>query len=102
MSVGSRPPGARRSPPSATRSTKPPASRPAATGGLALASKTLIERLDEHDAAALGIDPDRAHYDILGELVTASEKARRDAPAIAVCDSEHVWVSKTVGPDARL
>lgn len=57
-----------------------------ATGGLALASKTLIERLDEHDAAALGIDPDRAHYDILGELVTASEKARRDAPAIAVCE----------------
>ncbi len=57
-----------------------------AAGGRALASKTLIERLDDDDAAALGIDPDRMTYGILGELATASEKARRDAPAIAVCE----------------
>jgi class 3 adenylate cyclase len=57
-----------------------------ATGGRTLASKTLIERLEGDDAAALGIDPDRMSYSILGELSTASEKARRDAPAIAVCE----------------
>ena len=57
-----------------------------AAGGRALASKSLIERLDDHDAAALGIDPDRMTYSILGELATASEKAPRDAPAIAVCE----------------
>jgi class 3 adenylate cyclase len=57
-----------------------------ATGGRTLASKTLIERLDADDAAALDIDPDRMSYSILGELSTASEKARRDAPAIAVCE----------------
>ena len=57
-----------------------------AAGGRALASKTLVERLDDGDAAALGIDPDRMSYRILGELPTASEKARRDAPAIAVCE----------------
>jgi class 3 adenylate cyclase len=57
-----------------------------ATGGRALASKSLVERLDEDDAAALGIEPGRIGYTILGELPTASEKARRDAPAIAVCE----------------
>ena len=57
-----------------------------ATGGRTLASKTLVERLDHDDAAALGINPDRMNYSILGELPTASEKARRDAPAIAVCE----------------
>jgi class 3 adenylate cyclase len=57
-----------------------------ATGGRTLASKSLLERLDEHDAAALGLEPDRIGYSILGELPTASEKARRDAPAIAVCE----------------
>jgi class 3 adenylate cyclase len=56
-----------------------------ATGGRALASKHLVERLDEDDAAALGLDPNRITYTILGELPSASEKARRDAPAIAVC-----------------
>jgi class 3 adenylate cyclase len=57
-----------------------------ATGGRALASKHLIERLDTDDAAALRIDPDRVTYTILGDLPSATEKARRDAPAIAVCD----------------
>jgi class 3 adenylate cyclase len=57
-----------------------------ATGGRALASKALIERLDPVDAAALGIDPDRVTYTPLADLDTATEKARRDAPAIAVCD----------------
>lgn len=57
-----------------------------ATGGRALASKSLIERLDPADAAALGVDPDRVTYTPLRDLATANEKARRDAPAIAVCD----------------
>jgi class 3 adenylate cyclase len=57
-----------------------------ATGGRTLASKTLVERLDQNDAAELGINTDRMSYSILGELPTANEKARRDAPAIAVCE----------------
>jgi len=57
-----------------------------ATGGRTLASKSLIERLDDDDAAALGIELDRVGYAILADLPTASEKARRDAPAIAVCE----------------
>jgi class 3 adenylate cyclase len=57
-----------------------------ATGGRCLASKSLIERLDPDDAAALGIDPDRVSYTALADLPTATEKGRRDAPAIAVCD----------------
>ncbi len=57
-----------------------------ATGGRTLASKELIERLDPDDARALGLDPDRVTYTALGDLPTATEKARRDAPAIAVCD----------------
>jgi class 3 adenylate cyclase len=57
-----------------------------ATGGLALASKDLVERLDPADAAALGLDPDRAQYTALADLPAATEKARRDAPAIAVCE----------------
>lgn len=57
-----------------------------ATGGRALASKALIERLESEDAAALGLDPDRVTYTPLADLPTATEKARRDAPAIAVCE----------------
>jgi class 3 adenylate cyclase len=56
-----------------------------ATGGRALASKALVERLGPGDAADLGLDPDRATYTPLADLATATEKARRDAPAIAVC-----------------
>lgn len=57
-----------------------------ATGGRTIASKLLIERLTTADAQALGIDPDRTTYTPLGDLPTATDKARRDAPAIAVCD----------------
>lgn len=57
-----------------------------ATGGRSLASKDLLERLDGDDAAALGLDPDRIVYAALANLATATEKARRDAPAISVCE----------------
>jgi class 3 adenylate cyclase len=57
-----------------------------ATGGRALASKALVERLEPDDAAALALAPERVAYTPLGELPTATEKARRDAPAIAVCE----------------
>jgi class 3 adenylate cyclase len=57
-----------------------------ATGGRALASKALIERLEPAEAAALGIDPERLSYTALGDMASATEKARRDAPAIAVCE----------------
>ena len=57
-----------------------------ATGGRLLASKDLIERLDRADAATLGIDADHISYTQLADLDTATEKARRDAPAIPVYD----------------
>lgn len=57
-----------------------------ATGGRMLASKNLLERLDPDDARALEIDAHRVIYTPLAELPTASEKARRDAPAIAICE----------------
>jgi class 3 adenylate cyclase len=57
-----------------------------ATSGRVLASKPLLERLDRDDAARLGIDPESINYSPLGDLVTATDKARRDAPAIPVCD----------------
>jgi class 3 adenylate cyclase len=56
-----------------------------AIGGRVLASKDLLERLDPDDAAALDLDPNRITYTLLADLPTATEKARRDAPAIAVC-----------------
>ena len=57
-----------------------------ATGGRVLASKDLIERLDRHDSDAIGIDPARITYTQLGALPTATDKARRDAPAVAVTE----------------
>jgi class 3 adenylate cyclase len=57
-----------------------------ATGGRLLSSKHLIERLDRDDAAALGIDVDDLTYTPLAELDTATDKARRDPPAIPVHD----------------
>jgi class 3 adenylate cyclase len=57
-----------------------------ATGGRALASKELLERLEPADAAALGLDPDHITYTPLADHPAATEKARRDAPAIAVCE----------------
>ena len=56
-----------------------------ATGGRTLASKALVERLDDQDAAKLGIDRDSLTYTQLSDLPTATDKARRDAPSIAVC-----------------
>ena len=57
-----------------------------ATGGRTLASKNLVERLAPDAAHALGVELDRITYTQLGELVTATDKARRDAPSIAVCE----------------
>ena len=57
-----------------------------AMGARTLASKALVERLNASDAAELGIDTLRTAYTPLAELATATEKARRDAPAIAVCE----------------
>jgi len=57
-----------------------------ATGGRALASKGLLERLEPDDAAVLDLDPEHVTYTPLADLPTATEKARRDAPAIAVCE----------------
>jgi class 3 adenylate cyclase len=57
-----------------------------ASGGRMLASKSLLERLSPEDAGALAIDPDHVRYVPLADLPTATEKARRDAPAIAVCE----------------
>jgi class 3 adenylate cyclase len=57
-----------------------------ATGGRILASKALMERLDRADAEALVLDTSRITYTPLAELPTATEKARRDAPGIAVYD----------------
>jgi class 3 adenylate cyclase len=55
-----------------------------AIGGRLLASKGLIERLATTDAKRLGIDPNRIAYTQLCDLDTATEKARRDAPAVPV------------------
>ena len=57
-----------------------------ATGGRSLASKSLVERLSASDAESLGISPSRTIYTPLAELATATDKARRDAGAIAVCE----------------
>jgi class 3 adenylate cyclase len=55
-------------------------------GGRALASKSLIERLNQADANTLGLDTRHLTYTPLAELATATDKARRDAPSIAVCE----------------
>jgi class 3 adenylate cyclase len=57
-----------------------------ATGGRTLASKSLVERLNRADADGLGLDTSHAKYTLLADLSTATEKARRDAPSIAVCE----------------
>ena len=48
-----------------------------ASGGRALASKDLIERLDRGDAAALDVDPDQVTYTALADLSTATESPPR-------------------------
>jgi class 3 adenylate cyclase len=65
-----------------------------ATGGRILASKNLIERLTIEDAAEFGLDPNRLTYTMLGDLATATEKARQDAPAMAVCDVSSTTTSQ--------
>jgi class 3 adenylate cyclase len=57
-----------------------------ARGGALLASKALLERLDEDDAPEVGVDPVTLGYRLLGELPAATEKARRDAGSIAVAE----------------
>jgi class 3 adenylate cyclase len=57
-----------------------------ATGGRVLVSKSLLERFTHEDAEALGRHTSRAAYTLVGELATATDKARRDAPSIAVCE----------------
>jgi class 3 adenylate cyclase len=65
-----------------------------ATGGELLASKDLIERLDAVDTEALGIDQDRVTYAQLADLDTATAKARRDAPSVAVCNIASVHTER--------
>jgi class 3 adenylate cyclase len=57
-----------------------------AAGGRTLASKALLERLTPEDAHALGIDLDHVSYSVIAQLDGASDKARRDAATIAVCE----------------
>jgi class 3 adenylate cyclase len=57
-----------------------------ATGDKTLASKSLIERLNRSDADTLGLDTGHTTYTPLADLSTATDKARRDAPSIAVCE----------------
>ena len=57
-----------------------------ATGGRTLASKALVERLSSDAAAGLGLDTNRVAYVQLGELPTATDKARRDAPSTSVAE----------------
>ncbi|NNE12021.1 MAG: adenylate/guanylate cyclase domain-containing protein [Ilumatobacter sp.] len=59
---------------------------PCATGGRILASKALVERLARSDSHEIGLDLDRITYIQLGDLPAATEKARRDAPSLAVCE----------------
>lgn len=59
---------------------------PCATGGRILASKSLIERLTHTEADDLGLDLHRITYTQLSELPTATAKAQRDAPSLAVCE----------------
>jgi class 3 adenylate cyclase len=56
----------------------------AARGGTLLASKPLLERLDDGDAAALGLSPVELVYRLVAELPDVPEKARRDAGSVAV------------------
>jgi class 3 adenylate cyclase len=57
-----------------------------ATGGRILASRQLISRLAPDDAAVLGIEPECLTFARLGDLGTATAKARRDAAEIEVCE----------------
>ena len=56
----------------------------AARDGQVLASKALLEHLDDEDARALRVNPDMMLYRTLGEIPGASEKAVNDAGGIPV------------------
>jgi class 3 adenylate cyclase len=58
----------------------------AARKGQVLASKPLVERLSDEDADALQLERTRLRYTTVAELPDASEKAVRDAGALAVVD----------------
>jgi class 3 adenylate cyclase len=58
----------------------------AAHGGVLLATKALIERLDPADAEAEGLEPAELRYQLVSELPDAGEKAIRDAGGIAVTE----------------
>lgn len=55
-----------------------------AHGGIVLATKDLLERLDDTDARRLHIDPAAVAYITLSELEGVSDKAIRDAGALSV------------------
>ena len=55
-----------------------------APAGETFATKPLLEHLSPDDAAELGLDLEKITYKILGELTDVSEKAIRDAGALAV------------------
>lgn len=57
-----------------------------ATGGVLLAAKSLLERLDDGDAAALGLDVGALEYRVVADLPGAGEKAVRDAGMLPVAD----------------
>lgn len=57
-----------------------------AHSGQRLVTKTLLERLSDDDAAALGLTPRSLTYRLLAELAGDDTKARRDAGALAVHD----------------
>jgi class 3 adenylate cyclase len=57
-----------------------------ATGGRTLASKQLLERLDETDAGALAVAVEHLQYTQRGKLPHLPAKARRDAPTIEVVE----------------
>lgn len=57
-----------------------------AHGHRLLASKDVLERLDDDGARALEIDPDAIVYRALGDMPGADDKARRDAGTVAVAE----------------
>jgi class 3 adenylate cyclase len=61
-----------------------------ATGGQQLVTKTLVERLDDASAEALGLRPRSLTYRLLGDLTDGADraggKAERDAGTLAVHD----------------
>ena len=57
-----------------------------AAGGQVLASKPLLERLGDDDAAALGLNPGLIGYRALADIEGISAKALRDAGSISVTD----------------